>query len=80
VGPLFLIEDTMSGNTTATSFYSLTFVVAKSPEALQKECLKNNLTNNKVFNYHSVQLVKGKWYAWYDKDLRDSVKVRNGSS
>ena len=65
----------MSGNVHANSNFSPTFIKAKTPEDLEKQMLENNLIKRKVFDYRSIQFVGGFWYAWYDTDSHDSIRI-----
>ena len=65
----------MAGNTTASSHYSPSFIKAKTPEELELLMLQNNILNSKVYHYVSIQFVNGFWFAWYDSDNTNKVKI-----
>ena len=44
------------------------FLVANTPQALQKLMLETNLLDLCEYKYTNIQFASGKWYAWYLKD------------
>lgn len=65
----------MSGNTHANSNLSPSYLKAKSPDDLEMLMLQTNIKDRKVYHFRDIQFVQGSWYAWYDKDQTDSIKV-----
>lgn len=51
------------------------YVKARTPDALIKAMLQNNMRLKAYVNYFDIQFVNGSWYAWY---LIDYTKVLGG--
>lgn len=51
-----------------------------SPEELRALMLANNAAHGKQFHYFDFQVVRGKWYCWFELSLSDQIdKDKNGS-
>ena len=48
------------------------YITAKSPNGLRRLMMQNNARKGYSFIYEDVQFVKGRWYAWYNEELRNS--------
>lgn len=56
------------------------FLKAQTPHGLRRLMLRNNLSKNVQFVYHSVQFVNGEWFAWYYEEMKaDQLNEVNGS-
>jgi hypothetical protein len=45
------------------------FIKARTPEALKRAMLDNNVRLKAFVGYFSIQFVNGYWYAWYTIDI-----------
>ncbi len=48
-------------------------LTAKTPEALQELMLKTNFEGAHEYLYFDFQFVKGNWYCWYFKNLKQGI-------
>lgn len=51
------------------------FIKAKSPERLSLLMLQNNIENGTTFKYFDISFVKGYWFAWYYRELEESLSM-----
>ena len=65
----------MAGNTVSSSTYSPSYIKAKTPEDLQLKMLMRNVKDAKVYDYFSIQFANGFWYAWYNRDNSNQIKM-----
>ena len=66
----------MSGNVQANSNYSPSFIKAKTPEELERLMLLNNKKTGNVYHYRDISFASGFWYAWFDRDNSDRIKLK----
>ena len=53
------------------------FLKAKTPELLVKAMASNNVNNHMEYFYFDIQFVKGSWYVWFKKNLRNEITERD---
>ena len=59
----------------AGSIYQIMdFITAKTPEGLRQLMFENNAKYMTEFQYRDIQFVKGKWFAWYQRDIKRDLR------
>lgn len=54
------------------------YIIAASPQELQRLCILNNLKTGIVFKYFDIkQMLDGNWIAWYFHDIDYNSLVKS---
>jgi len=56
------------------------YLKADDVDSLKKEMLKNNITDGYYYRYFDIREIKGKWYAWYVKDVEKTAILKESMS